>query len=202
MECSWTVTQRMAQVFLKTMTINEVLDNIFISDAKSIFDNGAFTVQFGKLHIEAIMTLSSACIPVFSKPSSSKLQMDIRYKFLHMLDTESQEILSNQLLEQALNFIEQTQQNEKPIPIVVHCESGISRSATVIIAYLMRKLTLDYENALEFLRQKHPTASPNKNFESQLRLYEKMGFRADPLTLRQSAVFRDFRFIINQDNRG
>lgn len=66
------------------------------------------------------MTLSSACIPVFSKPSSSKLQMDIRYKFLHMLDTESQEILSNQLLEQALNFIEQTQQNEKPIPIVVH----------------------------------------------------------------------------------
>lgn len=87
----------------------------------------------------------------------------------------------------------------------------------------MRKLTLDYENALEFLRQKHPTAryiylknarticlkkneyilfSPNKNFESQLRLYEKMGFRADPLTLRQSAVFRDFRFIINQDNRG
>ncbi len=59
--------------------------------------------------------------------------------------------------------------------------NGRSRSATLLIAYLLSKddaLTLD--DALARIRQGRPSAEPNPGFMSQLALYHTMGCPTDP----------------------
>eukprot|EP01012_Entosiphon_sulcatum_P025640 TRINITY_DN30993_c0_g1_i1.p1 TRINITY_DN30993_c0_g1~~TRINITY_DN30993_c0_g1_i1.p1 ORF type:complete len:285 (-),score=34.71 TRINITY_DN30993_c0_g1_i1:23-877(-) len=57
--------------------------------------------------------------------------------------------------------------------VLVHCKLGQSRSAVVVIAYLMvHGRTLD--NALAELRLERPRINPNVNFMKQLELWEMM----------------------------
>jgi len=52
--------------------------------------------------------------------------------------------------------------------VIVHCASGVSRSVTIIIYYLMRKESIPCEAALQRIRSIHPAACPNRSFISQL----------------------------------
>lgn len=56
-----------------------------------------------------------------------------------------------------------------PSKVLVHCNAGISRSATIIIAYLMIHRGETYEEALAEVRKNRPSAKPNSGFVSQLR---------------------------------
>jgi protein-tyrosine phosphatase len=53
--------------------------------------------------------------------------------------------------------------------ILVHCHMGISRSASVVIGYLMLHLNCDYTTAYEMVRQKRSCIAPNGGFREQLR---------------------------------
>ena len=57
--------------------------------------------------------------------------------------------------------------------VVVHCARGISRSATLILAYLIYETKLPYEACLETLKKARPLVKPNAHFANQLRLYQK-----------------------------
>ena len=57
--------------------------------------------------------------------------------------------------------------------MLVHCQAGISRSATVCLAYLMHAARVDLETAFEHVRSRRSVISPNLNFMRQLQLYEK-----------------------------
>lgn len=62
--------------------------------------------------------------------------------------------------------------------VLVHCAAGISRSATIIINYLLRKIyeTEDVrtcpckllQNIIQFMRKSRPKVNPNSGFQSQL----------------------------------
>ena len=56
--------------------------------------------------------------------------------------------------------------------ILVHCFAGSSRSATIIIAYLMWKNKMKYEDALDFVQKKRFIVYPNEGFREQLKLFE------------------------------
>jgi dual specificity phosphatase 12 len=58
--------------------------------------------------------------------------------------------------------------------VLVHCYVGFSRSATIVLSYLMRKEALTFRQALDSVR-KLRNIGPNPGFQQQLRLYEKMG---------------------------
>jgi protein-tyrosine phosphatase len=57
--------------------------------------------------------------------------------------------------------------------VLVHCAAGISRSATIIIAYVMYNLKMKSEDAFRFVNERHPIAYPNFGFCLQLIEYEK-----------------------------
>ncbi|EPY28410.1 dual-specificity protein phosphatase [Strigomonas culicis] len=54
----------------------------------------------------------------------------------------------------------------------VHCMVGVSRSASAVIAYLMKKTGLPRDDILSFVRTSRPVVGPNPGFMAQLALWE------------------------------
>ena len=57
---------------------------------------------------------------------------------------------------------------------LVHCKLGISRSATFVIAYLIKYQKLKVDEAFEFVKKKRISIRPNDGFMKQLYEYEKI----------------------------
>jgi len=55
--------------------------------------------------------------------------------------------------------------------ILVHCFAGISRSSTIVIAYLIDKHDFAFDNALYYVKEKRHCVNPNAGFKEQLRSY-------------------------------
>ncbi|KAF7309524.1 Phosphatases II [Mycena indigotica] len=55
--------------------------------------------------------------------------------------------------------------------VFLHCVMGISRSATVVCAYLMFARRISAAGAIEFLRKCRPKSRPNYNFTRQLLVF-------------------------------
>lgn len=56
--------------------------------------------------------------------------------------------------------------------MLVHCKMGVSRSASVVIAYAMKANNWDFETALHHVKNKRNCIKPNKSFLLQLETYQ------------------------------
>jgi len=55
---------------------------------------------------------------------------------------------------------------------LVHGNAGISRSAAVVLGFVMEKYKLSYENAFKLVQQRRFCINPNEGFVQQLKEYE------------------------------
>lgn len=58
--------------------------------------------------------------------------------------------------------------------VLVHCKMGVSRSASVVIAYAMKAYNWTFAQALKHVKKKRNCIKPNKSFLSQLETYQGM----------------------------
>ena len=56
--------------------------------------------------------------------------------------------------------------------VLVHCQAGISRSATICIAYLMFYKNITVDQSFDWLKAKRSVISPNLSFMRQLMEFE------------------------------
>eukprot|EP00475_Leptophrys_vorax_P017342 TRINITY_DN24005_c0_g1_i2.p1 TRINITY_DN24005_c0_g1~~TRINITY_DN24005_c0_g1_i2.p1 ORF type:complete len:268 (+),score=7.45 TRINITY_DN24005_c0_g1_i2:344-1147(+) len=56
--------------------------------------------------------------------------------------------------------------------VLVHCVAGMSRSATIVIAYLMKKKGLSLRESFAHVKKCRPIAQPNYGFMRQLEQFE------------------------------
>lgn len=98
--------------------------------------------------------------------SSEHDKYAIRYLRLPIRDNLEQDL--RPFLESALEFIDEGIKNYNAATLV-HCHAGVSRSASVVIAWLMRNQKMDYDAAYNFLKEKRSCIHPNSNFVEQLR---------------------------------
>ncbi|XP_047321676.1 dual specificity protein phosphatase 12-like isoform X2 [Impatiens glandulifera] len=110
-------------------------------------------------------------------------------------DTENENLLD--YLNVCLDFIDKSR---KEGSVLVHCFAGVSRSAAIMTAYLMRTEQLSQEDALESLRQSCEFVCPNDGFLDQLKMFEEMNFKVD----HSSLIYKRFRLKVLGDsyNRG
>ena len=70
--------------------------------------------------------------------------------------------------------------------VLVHCMEGVSRSCSVVIAYLMWKRGLNYKDSQSFVQEARPICQPNTGFICQILEYQKVLARS----LTKSRVWR------------
>lgn len=73
---------------------------------------------------------------------------------------------------------------------------GVSRSATIVIAYIMNKYKLSYDAALQRVKSKRRFVMPNPGFINQLKLFSIMSYRIDS----QNEKYKLFRLKLAADN--
>uniref|UniRef100_A0A8C4X051 Dual specificity protein phosphatase n=1 Tax=Eptatretus burgeri TaxID=7764 RepID=A0A8C4X051_EPTBU len=71
---------------------------------------------------------------------------------------------------EAIDFIDSVRQSGGRV--FVHCHAGISRSATICLAYLMKTQSLRLDEAFDYIRERRSVISPNFNFLGQLQSFE------------------------------
>ena len=106
------------------------------------------------------------------------------YLKLNLLDTAREDISS--VFYDALDFMDTVLERERGC-VFVHCQHGVSRSSTLVIAYIMWKRRLSYDDALEFVRAARPTINPNIGFACAL-LQWGSSIEGPPSTLQAWAL--------------
>jgi len=87
-------------------------------------------------------------------------------------DAPSESILDH--LEDALTFLDDCL--AKPAgAVLVHCAAGVSRSVSVVVAYLITRRKMKLEDALDKVKALRPIAFPNRGFMQQLAELDRQG---------------------------
>ncbi|ETW78140.1 hypothetical protein HETIRDRAFT_55514 [Heterobasidion irregulare TC 32-1] len=164
--------------------MDQVVLNLWVGDLHSAKDvetlkaNGIFSVlsaMRGRLTIHETLTRHQVLID----------------------DTEEADILQH--LISSITFIQA--ELEKGRGVLVHCQAGMSRSATIVAAYLMYSQNIDVSAALELIKKARPTIQPNNGFLMQLEIFHKASFkvsRRDKAT-RMFYLERAVEDILNGD---
>eukprot|EP00761_Pharyngomonas_kirbyi_P010117 gb/GECH01010135.1/.p1 GENE.gb/GECH01010135.1/~~gb/GECH01010135.1/.p1 ORF type:complete len:713 (+),score=140.54 gb/GECH01010135.1/:1-2139(+) len=113
-----------------------------------------------KLQIQSILTVGCGLEPRFHD--------SIEYKIVDIEDVQEASIDSH--FDECISFIHEKRRKG---PILIHCRAGVSRSATVTIAYIMAFRQMDYEIAYNFVRSRRREICPNSGFIEQLAQFNK-----------------------------
>ncbi|XP_062850456.1 dual specificity protein phosphatase 19b [Trichomycterus rosablanca] len=90
------------------------------------------------------------------------------YKTVPMLDLPETKLTSYFL--QCFEFIDQARKQDDGV-VLLHCNAGVSRSASVAIAYLMTNLKMSFAEAYNQVKSARPSIQPNPGFLAQLQQY-------------------------------
>ena len=101
---------------------------------------------------------------------AAKYPDEFKYHIVEVLDVPTVSLL--QFLPECKRFIDEGRASGG---VLVHCDSGISRSAAVVIAYVMQDLKMSYDQAFQYVSDRRCCVHPNLGFMHQLSEYEHMG---------------------------
>ncbi|XP_055845336.1 dual specificity protein phosphatase MPK-4 [Episyrphus balteatus] len=149
------------------VSMDEIEKGLFLGNLTS-----ATNMETLKSHkITHILTLDSVPLPSHVQQVSF-----LTTKYVQISDMPKEDILHH--LDQCTEFISLAL--DKGENILVHCYFGVSRSSTAVIAYMMKKHNLEYQQAFEIVKSKRKFVHPNSGFVNQLKLYRRMGCTIDP----------------------
>ena len=149
------------------VSCNEIVPNLFLSGADVATDIELLKSKF----ITHIVNCTSTINNMYEK--------EIKYLKVPIDDLPNVNILK--YFNEAFEFIDNAllyDKNGKNNNVLVHCHAGVSRSASIIIGYLLKKrLFVTYRDAYEHVKSSRPIICPNPGFVTQLKHYEYTLFK-------------------------
>ena len=93
-----------------------------------------------------------------------------------MIDNESQDIIhyfeiTNHYIDNIISKNISSASEKNKNKVLIHCICGVSRSVTILLAYIIKKYNYTPQYALKIVQKKRAIAKPNENFMRQLRIY-------------------------------
>lgn len=151
------------------VSLDLIEPNLYLGGLAAATDLATLT----RYNITYILTLDTCPLPRHILELKT-----LTFKFIQVCDLPKEDLLTH--LDDTEAFINQAVRDGT---ILVHCYFGVSRSATVVIAHIMRKYELSYAEAFERVKRKRNIVFPNPGFIAQLHLYKKMSYCVDQNSL-------------------
>lgn len=182
------------------VSVSQITPTIFLGDIASSYSIPTLI----RHSITAIVSLGLSPSPEWSRPANRKLVPEQNHLFIRCDDSPTQDLLCH--FEDICNFIDKhtakpdlmrilEQADEDTVcmgcntkrksrimeaaqqgHVLVHCTQGVSRSPTVVMAYLMRKTGKSFEEVFREVKSRRREVEPCDNFVEQLRIWEKVGY--------------------------
>ncbi|KAI0280849.1 protein-tyrosine phosphatase-like protein [Russula aff. rugulosa BPL654] len=137
---------------------DEVLPRLYLSDLYIARDEAQLT-SLGITHV----------VSVIERAPTLPHTQSLRTLHIPLSDNADQDILTH--LPVTTSFISNALAEDPNSRVLVHCLMGISRSATVVCAYLIATMRMTPDDALAAVREKRGFVSPNIGFLRQLEEY-------------------------------
>ena len=136
--------------------IDHIIDNVYLGNI-----DGALNVDNLKYEgISKILSVTDVGAPHYKKEDN------FIQKVIKVIDVPNQNIIK--FFVECFKFIIGEEK------VLVHCMSGASRSAAIVIAYLMWFHRMPYQDAFNFVSRKRWCVLPNSGFRFQLKQFEKL----------------------------
>jgi dual specificity MAP kinase phosphatase len=150
-----------------TFNANEIYQNIYVGDLASASNKEALKEQ-GITHI---LSVFNGCYEIYPD--------DFTYKIIHINDDTWEDI--SKYFDETNEFIQRSIKN-KNNKIMIHCQKGISRSVTILVAYIIwnknnnkkiekDNITNEITNIINEIKTHRPIAEPNEGFKYCLKKY-------------------------------
>lgn len=151
-------------IYYGDFNASQIIDNIYIGDVCDAHNID----KLNELNIKNIISAVTGFDEIYT--------IDFNHLSLSLIDNDSQNIIhyfeiTNHFIENILSkniSASKTKEN-----ILIHCICGVSRSTTILLAYLIKKYQYKPEDALNLVKKKRNIVNPNSNFMNQLDLYYK-----------------------------
>ena len=131
--------------------IDKITSKIFLGNAEAQLDK------------EILKKIGITNILIIGKELEIHHPDDFIYKHIKVTDFPFENL--SRFFEEAIEFIDQSEK------VFVHCLMGRSRSASIVIAYLMRVNSWTYDEGFHFVQSKRKIG-PNKGFVEQLKKFK------------------------------
>ncbi|KFR00247.1 Dual specificity protein phosphatase 22, partial [Opisthocomus hoazin] len=103
---------------------------------------------------------------ILSIHDSARPMLEVREHFLY-----SPSVFRARHFRESIKFIHECRLTGEGC--LVHCLAGVSRSVTLVVAYIMTITDFGWEDALSVVRAARSCANPNMGFQRQLQDFEK-----------------------------
>lgn len=106
---------------------------------------------------------------VYSASKTHSFTFDLLSKKVH----DIADPIKDKIYEMDLLCEKNTHHSHNQNRVLVHCAMGRSRSATMVIMYLMKKFEISLDRSLQIVKSRREVVDPNEGFLKRLKEFEK-----------------------------
>ena|SRR5581483_2298797 len=148
--------------------MTQIIQNLYLGDLANLRDKNFLMEQNFDLIIDVNYYYFSNTNPV-STYKKENLFPNLEFKHYPVEDTHFENPFK--FFDLIYDDIETALNNNKKV--YIHCQMGISRSPTIVIAYLMKKHKWTRDKSLNYVKSKRPIIAPNTSFMKYLAAFEE-----------------------------